>query len=198
MKTTIANNTDYDYVTERDYLKELHKESNPAEDFLPLLGPDHVEFYVGNARQAAYYYQQAFGYRLAAYSGPETGVRGKASYLLEQGKIRLLLTSSLEPNSEISEHVRIHGDGVKVLALCVNDATSAFNETVRRGAQPVHEPYRLEDRYGEVVLSSIRTYGSTIHTFAERKNSTGPFLPGFTPLTLAPLAPSTTGTAPAR
>src|SRR5690606_6248509 len=166
-------------IEERNYLKELHRKHDRTDDFLPLLGTDHVEFYVGNARQAAYYYQTAFGYHLTAYSGPETGVRGKASYLLEQGKIRLLLTSSLEPNSEISEHVRIHGDGVRVLALWVDDATMDFNETVRRGAQPVHEPYRLADQHGEVVLASIRTYGSTIHTFVERKNYQGAFLPRF-------------------
>src|SRR3546814_19974158 len=106
MKTTIANNTDYDYFTERDYLKELHKESNPAEDFLPLLGTDHVEFYVGNARPAAYYYQQAFGYPFAAYSGPETGVRGKASYSPEQGKIRLLLTVEQKAHSKINKQNR--------------------------------------------------------------------------------------------
>lgn len=148
-------------------------------DFLPLRGTDHIELYVGNAKQAAYYYQQAFGYRLAAYSGPETGTRGKASYLLEQGKIRLVLTSSLEPNSEISEHVRIHGDGVKTIALEVESASDAFKQTVQRGAKPVTEPYRMKDSHGEVQLSSIRTYGSTIHTFVERKNYQGPFLPGF-------------------
>lgn len=172
----------------RNLLEELHRKADPAEDFLPLLGTDHVEFYVGNARQAAYYYQQAFGYRLAAYAGPETGMREKASYVLEQGKIRLVLTSSLVPNSEISEHVRIHGDGVKVLALWVDDATSAFHETVRRGAQPLQKPHRLQDSHGEVILSSIRTYGSTVHTFVERKKYRGAFLPGFRAVNRPPLA----------
>lgn len=173
---------------DRNFLKELHKSGQQTEDFLPLLGTDHVEFYVGNAKQAAYYYQTAFGYRLSAYAGPETGISGKASYLLEQGKIRLVLTSSLEPNGEIAEHVRIHGDGVKVIALWVEDAASAFNETVKRGAQPLHEPHRREDSNGEVILSSIRTYGSTVHTFVERKNYRGAFLPGFRRVNRPPLA----------
>ena len=114
-------------------------------DFLPLLGTDHVEFYVGNAKQSAYYYQTAFGYKLVAYSGPETGVREKASYVLEQGKIRLILTTALQPDSPISEHVKKHGDGVKVLALWVDDARKSFEETTRRGAKPVQEPVVLKD-----------------------------------------------------
>lgn len=159
-------------------LMDTQTEHN-ANDFLPLLGTDHIEFYVGNAKQAAYYYQQAFGFRLTAYSGPETGTRGKASYLLEQGKIRLVFTSSLEPNSEISEHVRIHGDGVKTIALGVHDAAQAFRETVNRGAQPVFEPHVLEDSQGKVTLAAIRTYGSTVHVFVERPRYRGVFLPGF-------------------
>jgi len=148
-------------------------------DFLPLLGTDHVEFYVGNAKQSAYYYQTAFGYKLVAYSGPETGVREKASYVLEQGKIRLILTTALQPDSPISEHVKKHGDGVKVLALWVDDARKSFEETTKRGAKPVQEPVVLKDEHGEVVIASIATYGETIHSFVERKNYRGPFLPGF-------------------
>ncbi len=148
-------------------------------DFLPLLGTDHVEFYVGNAKQSAYYYQTAFGYKLIAYSGPETGVREKASYVLEQGKIRLVLTTALQPDSPVSEHVKKHGDGVKVLALWVDDARKSFEETTKRGAVAVQEPYVLKDESGEVVLASIATYGETIHTFVERKNYSGAFMPGF-------------------
>lgn len=148
-------------------------------DFLPLLGTDHVEFYVGNAKQSAYYYQLAFGYRLVAYSGPETGVRDKASYVLEQGKIRLVLTTALRPDHPISEHVKAHGDGVKVLALWVDDATRSFEETTKRGAKAVQDPTVLKDAFGEVTVSSIQTYGETIHTFVERKAYNGPFLPGF-------------------
>jgi 4-hydroxyphenylpyruvate dioxygenase len=150
-----------------------------TDDFLPLLGTDHVEFYVGNAKQSAYYYQLAFGYKLVAYCGPETGVRDRASYVLEQGKIRLVLTTSLQPDSDISEHVRKHGDGVKVLAIWVDDARKSFEETTKRGAKPIQEPTTLSDSFGKVVVASIATYGETIHTFVERKNYTGPFLPGY-------------------
>ncbi len=149
------------------------------EDFLPLNGTDHVEFYVGNAKQSAYYYQSAWGYELIAYSGPETGVRDKASYVLQQGKIRLVLTSALHPEHEISKHVLEHGDGVKVLALWVDDARKSFEETVKRGAKPFMEPTVLKDNDGEVVISAIHTYGETIHKFVERKNYKGYFLPGF-------------------
>lgn len=162
-------------------LEELHKDHNPAADFLPLLGTDHVEFYVGNAKQAAYFYQVAFGYKLVAYAGPETGVRDKASYVLQQDKIRLVLTTSFDPDSSISEHVRVHGDGVKVLALWVDDAEKSFNETVKRGAEAAFKPYTISDEFGEVKLAAIKTYGETIHTFVERKNYKGAFLPGFVP-----------------
>ena len=148
-------------------------------DFLPLLGTDHLEFYVGNAKQSAYYYQTAFGYRVTAYCGPETGVRDRASYVLEQGKIRLVLTTSLKPDSAVSEHVKKHGDGVKVLALWVDDARKSFEETTKRGAKPVHAPTILSDEHGEVLVASIETYGETIHTFVERKNYKGAFMPGF-------------------
>jgi 4-hydroxyphenylpyruvate dioxygenase len=155
------------------------KDTQTAEDFLPLLGTDYLEFYVGNAKQSAYYYQAAFGYELVAYAGPETGLRDRASYVLQQHKIRLVLTTSLLPDSEISEHVKQHGDGVKVLALWVDDARKSFEETTKRGAKAVSEPQVLKDEHGEVVVASIRTYGETIHTFVERKNYKGPFLPGF-------------------
>ncbi|MCB0733322.1 MAG: 4-hydroxyphenylpyruvate dioxygenase [Flavobacteriales bacterium] len=148
-------------------------------DFLPLLGTDHIEFYVGNAKQSAYYYQMAWGYELIAYAGPETGVRDRASYVLKQGKITLILTTAIKPDSEIAEHVKAHGDGVKFLSLWVDDARSAFEETTKRGAKPYMEPTVFQDENGEVVVSAIHTYGETIHKFVERKNYSGPFLPGY-------------------
>lgn len=159
-------------------LQELHKDA--VEDFLPLKGTDHIELYVGNAKQSTHYYQQAFGFELVAYAGPETGLRDRASYVLQQEKIRLVLTTSLSPDSEIADHVHRHGDGVKVLALWVDDATRAFEETTRRGAIPVSKPKTINDDSGSVVLSSIKTYGDTIHTFVERADYDGPFLPGYT------------------
>ena len=157
------------------------KTSNPqiGEDFLPLNGTDHIEFYCGNARQSAYYYQSAWGYELVAYAGPETGVRDRASYVLQQGKIRLVLTSAMHPDSEISKHNLQHGDGVKVLALWVDDARKSYEETTKRGAVGVMEPTVLKDEFGEVVISAIKTYGETIHKFIERKNYKGAFMPGF-------------------
>ncbi|HET7819583.1 MAG TPA: 4-hydroxyphenylpyruvate dioxygenase [Bacteroidia bacterium] len=160
-------------------LEELHKNSLP--DFLPLNGTDYVEFYVGNAKQSAYYYQSAWGYELVAYAGLETGVKDRASYVLQQGKVRLVLTTSLDPNSEITKHVAKHGDGVKVLALWVDDAEKSFNETVKRGAKPFSSPETIKDEFGEVKIASIHTYGETIHTFVERKNYKGAFLPGYKP-----------------
>lgn len=154
-------------------------QAQPAHDFLPLNGTDYVEFYVGNAKQSAYYYQAAFGYELVAYAGPETSLRDRASYVLQQGKIRLVLTTSLLPDSDISEHVRKHGDGVKVMALWVDDARKSFEETTKRGAKPAFEPYTIQDEDGEVTLSGIYTYGETIHTFVERRNYRGAFMPGF-------------------
>ncbi|HTJ52766.1 MAG TPA: 4-hydroxyphenylpyruvate dioxygenase [Cyclobacteriaceae bacterium] len=151
------------------------------EDFLPIQGTDHIEFYVGNARQSALYYQHTFGFELIAYAGPETGVRDKASYVLQQGKIRLVLTTSLQPNTPIAQHVAKHGDGVKVLALWVDDATKSFHETTIRGAESSQEPTTIKDEHGEVVVASIKTYGDTIHTFVERKNYKGVFLPGYQP-----------------
>jgi len=150
-------------------------------DFLPINGTDHIELYVGNAKQSAYFYQSALGFKLVAYAGPETGVRDRASYVLQQGKIRLILTTSLDPTSEISEHVKRHGDGVKVLALWVDDARDAFAQTVQRGAKAHTEPKELSDENGSVVISVIHTYGDTLHAFVERKNYQGVFLPGYQP-----------------
>ncbi|MDQ2794151.1 MAG: 4-hydroxyphenylpyruvate dioxygenase [Bacteroidota bacterium] len=153
--------------------------AQPAQDFLPLKGTDFVEFYVGNAKQSAYYYQAAFGYELVAYAGPETGLRDRASYVLQQGKIRLVLTTSLLPDSDITRHVAQHGDGVKVMALWVDDARQSWEETTKRGAKSAFEPYTIEDEHGSVTLSGIYTYGESIHTFVDRTNYDGPFLPGF-------------------
>jgi 4-hydroxyphenylpyruvate dioxygenase len=149
------------------------------DDFLPINGTDHIELYVGNAKQSALYYQYAFGFELVAYAGPETGVKDKASYVLQQEKIRLVLTTSIKKDSEIAEHVYRHGDGVKVLALWVDDAAQAFKETTSRGAMSAAEPEIKSDEFGRVITASIKTYGDTIHTFVERKNYNGPFLPGY-------------------
>ncbi|NBW33060.1 MAG: 4-hydroxyphenylpyruvate dioxygenase [Cytophagia bacterium] len=149
------------------------------EDFLPLLGTDHLELYVGNAKQSAYYYQAAFGYELIAYAGPETGLKDRASYVLQQNKIRLVLTSSLYPDTEISRHVDKHGDGVKFLSLWVDDANAAFEATVARGARPHQAPQVHEDAHGRVVTASIHTYGDTVHRFVERKDYQGLFMPGY-------------------
>ena len=148
-------------------------------DFLPLNGTDYVEFYVGNARQAAYFYRSAFGMRLTAYRGPETGTRDRASWVLEQGKVRLVLTTALQPDHPVAEHVRLHGDGVRDIALWVDDAESAYRETTRRGGRGVREPESLRDDQGEVRISAIAAYGDTIHSFVERRNYRGAFLPGF-------------------
>ena len=150
-----------------------------AKDFLPLNGTDHVEFYVGNARQSAYFYRAAFGMKLVAYAGPETGVRDRASYVLQQGKVRFVLTTPMRDGNEIAAHIAKHGDGVHDIALWVDDATSAWRETTKRGGRSVREPFTLEDDNGRVVMSSIATYGETIHTFVERKDYRGAFLPGF-------------------
>jgi len=159
--------------------RETLESSATEVDFLPLLGTDHLEFYVGNAKQSAYYYQSAWGYELIAYAGPETGVRDRASYVLKQGKITLVLTTAMMPDSPITEHVAKHGDGVKFLSLLVDDARSAYEETVKRGAKSFMEPTVYKDENGEVVISAIHTYGETIHKFVERKNYSGAFLPGY-------------------
>jgi 4-hydroxyphenylpyruvate dioxygenase len=148
-------------------------------DFLPLNGTDYVEFYVGNAKQAAYYYRAAFGMKWIAYRGPETGMRDRASYVLQQDKIRFVLTTPLQPEGLIAEHIKLHGDGVREIALWVDDAESAYVETTRRGARGVQEPTTLEDEHGQVRISAIAAYGDTVHTFVERKNYRGAFLPGF-------------------
>ncbi|MFM8432741.1 MAG: 4-hydroxyphenylpyruvate dioxygenase [Bacteroidota bacterium] len=148
-------------------------------DFLPLLGTDHIEFWVGNAKQASYYYQHAFGFRLIAYAGPETGVRDRASYVLQQGKIRFVFSTPIRPNNEMADHIYRHGDGVRTLALWVDDAEKAYYETMSRGARSFAAPQSHTDEHGEVKTASIHTYGDTIHTFVERKNYTGPFMPGY-------------------
>ena len=151
------------------------------EDFLPINGTDHIEMYVGNAKQSSLFYQHCMGFELIAYAGPETGVRDRSSYVLKQNKIRLVLTTSLQPDSEIAEHVRKHGDGVKMLALWIDNARKSFFETTSRGAEVAHQPTVLKDEFGGVVVASIKTYGETIHTFVERKNYKGAFLPGYQP-----------------
>jgi 4-hydroxyphenylpyruvate dioxygenase len=150
-----------------------------AQDFLPINGTDFVEFYVGNAKQAAHFYKTAFGFESYAYCGLETGNKEYCSYVVKQDKIKLVLTSPFNPDSEISHHIRRHGDGVKVIALWVDDARKAFEETTKRGAEVVMEPTVMKDENGEIVKASIKTYGDTIHTFVERKNYNGVFLPGF-------------------
>lgn len=151
----------------------------PVQDFLPLKGTDHIEFYVGNARQSAYYYRATFGMKLVAYAGPETGVRDRASYVLQQGKIRFVLTTSLQADSYITQHVAAHGDGVRSIALWVDDARAAWEETTERGAISAQEPTETEDKFGKVVTSSIKAYGDTLHTFVERTGYTGAFMPGY-------------------
>jgi 4-hydroxyphenylpyruvate dioxygenase len=150
-----------------------------AQDFLPINGTDYVELYVGNAKQAAHYYKTAFGFQELAYAGLETGVKDRVSYVLVQDKIRLILTTPFDPESEISHHIRLHGDGVKVIALWVDDARKAFEETTKRGAKVYMEPTVTSDKFGEIVRSGIHTYGETVHIFVERKNYTGVFMPGF-------------------
>jgi 4-hydroxyphenylpyruvate dioxygenase len=157
----------------------LEHPGQTEKDFLPLNGTDYVEFYVGNARQAAHFYRTAFGFGLAAYRGPETGTRDRASYVLVQNKIRLILTTALQPEHPAAEHVRTHGDGVRDIALWVDDAESAWRETTKRGARSIREPETVQDEHGEARLAAIATYGDTIHTFVERKNYGGAFLPGF-------------------
>jgi len=157
----------------------LEKIFEGAQDFLPLLGTDYVEFYVGNAKQAAHFYKTAFGFQSLAYAGLETGVKDRASYVLVQDKIRLVLTTPLNSSSPINDHIVKHGDGVKVVALWVEDARSAYEETTSRGAKSYLEPTVEKDEHGEVVKAGIHTYGETVHMFIERKNYNGTFLPGY-------------------
>ncbi|MFV8280922.1 4-hydroxyphenylpyruvate dioxygenase [Christiangramia marina] len=157
----------------------LEKVVPEAEDFLPILGTDFVELYVGNAKQAAYYYQHAWGFQPIAYSGLETGRKDSVSYVMQQGKIRVVLTSPLQPEGDINAHIDKHGDGVKFVALWVDDARKSYEETTKRGAKSYVEPYVMEDENGKAVISGIHTYGETIHLFVERKDYSGPFLPGY-------------------
>ncbi len=157
----------------------LEKIFEGAQDFLPLLGTDYVELYVGNAKQAAHFYKTAFGFQSYAYKGLETGCKDYASYVLAQDKIRIVLTTPLNSTSPINQHLTKHGDGVKIIALWVEDAKKSFEETVKRGAKPFMEPTVEKDEHGEVVRSGIYTYGETVHMFVERKNYKGTFLPGY-------------------
>ncbi|MBU3714733.1 MAG: 4-hydroxyphenylpyruvate dioxygenase [Ferruginibacter sp.] len=153
--------------------------STATADFLPLNGTDYIEFYVGNAKQAAHFYKTAFGFQSLAYAGPETGTMDKVSYVIRQNKLTFVLTTPLKPNNDIADHIYRHGDGVKVLALMVDDATDAWEQTTQRGGKSYLQPTSLKDQNGEVVLSGIHTYGDTVHVFVERKNYKGVFMPGF-------------------
>ena len=166
--TSIKN---YDYTGQKIF--------SEAKDFLPINGTDYVELYVGNAKQAAHFYKTAFGFQSLAYAGLETGLRDRTSYVLQQGKVRLVLTTPFKEDSPIYDHICKHGDGVKEIALWVDDATKAYKETMNRGAESYMEPVEEEDEYGKVVRSGIRTYGDTVHVFVERKAYNGVFLPGF-------------------
>ncbi len=157
----------------------LEKIFEGAEDFLPLLGTDYVELYVGNAKQAAHFYKSAFGFQSYAYKGLETGSKDSVSYVVKQDKIRLVLTTPLNSSNPINQHLAKHGDGVKVIALWVDDATKAYQETTSRGAKSFMEPTVEEDDNGQVVRSGIYTYGETVHIFVERKDYNGIFMPGF-------------------
>ena len=150
-----------------------------AEDFLPINGTDYIEFYVGNAKQSSYYYRSAWGFKLIAYAGLETGVRDRSSYVLRQNKIRIVLTTPLQPEHPVADHIKLHGDGVRDLALWVDDAEAAYRETTKRGARGVMEPAAFRDEFGEIKKSAIAIYGDTIHTFVERRNYRGVFMPGY-------------------
>ncbi|MGI8510387.1 MAG: 4-hydroxyphenylpyruvate dioxygenase [Gemmatimonadaceae bacterium] len=159
-------------------------EQNATQDTFPINGTDYIEFYVGNAKQAAHYYQTAFGFKLVGYRGPETGSRDKASYLVQQDKIRLVLTTAIRPDlseeaKQIADHVYTHGDGVRDLAFWVDDARDAYAKALERGAESVHEPRVMKDDNGEIVIAAIKTYGETIHSIVERRNYNGLFMPGF-------------------
>lgn len=162
-----------------EHIAEINTNTQAGTDFLPLNGTDHVEFYVGNAKQAAHFYKTAFGFQSLAYMGPETGVMDRVSYAIRQHKLTFVLTTPLKTNNLIADHIYKHGDGVKVLALMVDDATDAWNQTTRRGGKSYMEPTTLTDDQGTVVLSGIHTYGDTVHVFVERKNYRGVFMPGF-------------------
>jgi 4-hydroxyphenylpyruvate dioxygenase len=163
-----------------------------AHDAFPISGTDYIEFWVGNARQAATYYRAAFGFELVGYRGPETGVRDRASYLLQQDKLRFVLTSALRPDGEIAAHVHAHGDGVKDMAFWVDDARAAHATAIERGAESARAPEVLRDEHGEIVIAAIRTYGDTIHSIVERTNYRGLFMPGFVPVS-SPYQPGAVG-----
>ncbi len=169
--TTLKEAANYNYGLEKIFPL--------AQDFLPINGTDYVELYVGNAKQAAHFYKTAFGFQSLAYAGLETGVRDRVSYVLKQDKIRLVLTTPLRSDSPVAEHIKKHGDGIKVIALWVDDARAAYRETTSRGAKPYFEPIAETDEHGEVVKAGIHTYGDTVHIFVERRNYNGIFLPGF-------------------
>lgn len=169
------------------------KTSPVTTDFLPLEGTDYVEFYVGNAKQAAHYYMSAFGFQALAYAGPETGVKDRASYAVRQHKLTFVLTTPLRTDNPIADHIYKHGDGVKALSLRVPDATSAWEETTKRGARSYMEPVRMKDEQGELVMSGIHTYGDTVHLFIERKNYNGVFMPGYKAWSNPHFQPADTG-----
>jgi len=171
-----------DLTSVKNYSYSGQKIFEQAQDFLPINGTDYVELYVGNAKQAAHYYKTALGFQDLAYAGLETGMRDRTSYVLQQGKIRLVLTTPFNPESEMANHLRVHGDGVKVIALWVDDAFDAFEQTTKRGAMPYMKPTTVTDDFGEVRYSGIHTYGDTVHVFVERKNYHGIFLPGYVKL----------------
>ncbi len=160
-------------------VSEMRPRAAALDDFLPIHGTDYIELYVGNAKQSAHYYRTAFGFTWEGYAGLETGVRDRASYVLQQGKVRLVLTTPLQPDSPIADHIRRHGDGVRDVALWVEDAESAYRETTARGARGVMEPASFEDELGVIEKSAIAVYGDTIHTFVERRNYRGLFMPGY-------------------
>jgi len=163
-------------------LPETKTSQEVQKDFLPINGTDYIEFYVGNAKQCSYFYRAAFGFKLVAYAGLETGVRDKTSYVLQQDKIRFVITTPLQPEHPISDHIKLHGDGVRDIALWIDDAEAAYRETTKRGARGVMEPTVFKDEFGEIKKSAIAIYGDTIHTFVERKNYRGVFMPGYKPM----------------
>ena len=160
-------------------ISAAEKTASATTDFLPLMGTDYVEFYVGNAKQAAHFYKTAFGFQSLAYAGPETGMKDKVSYVIRQNKLTFVLTTPLRANNDIADHIYKHGDAVKFLALMVEDAADAWNQTTSRGGKSYMEPKTLKDDNGEMVISGIHTYGDTVHLFIERKNYLGVFMPGF-------------------
>lgn len=171
----------------------LHKTSDQTTDFMPINGTDYIELYVGNSKQAAHFYKTAFGFQSLAYAGLETGLKDRESYVVVQDKIRLILTSPLKSGTQIGKHIDQHGDGVKVVALWVDDATYAYNAAMERGAKSYMEPKVEEDATGKVVRSGIYTYGETVHVFVERKDYDGVFLPGFKKWETPDYNPTSTG-----